>query len=213
MQNTRTIILHPMPIALLLSAAMHAVIWHGRSIHIEAAPIMESGKTVVQLTLIPSLPSAPKPEIAPPQEASSPPQSMPKPAEPMPKPIDQPSPVPAPTPAAAQTEPVPVSIEQNATMEADKGVTSEAVATSTFHPSYPRISRRRGEEGTVSLSIQIHADGSAGNVTIIQSSGHRRLDKAAFEAARKTRFMPALEHDRAVESTTQLSFTFRLTDD
>lgn len=215
MQNARTIILHPMPIALLLSVAVHAAMLHGNNIHIEASPIMESGKTVVQLTLIPSAPHVQEPANALPKKAMEPPQPQPmlEPVEPMPEPIVKSNPEPVPTPTVAEAAPAPVAIEQDAAMEENKGVISDAATASTFRPAYPRISRRRGEEGTVCLSIQVHADGSVGDVSMIQSSGYSRLDKAAFVAARKARFMPALQLGRAIESTTQLSFTFRLTDD
>lgn len=98
-------------------------------------------------------------------------------------------------------------------MEVDKGVTAAAAATGTFRPTYPRISRRRGEEGTVSLSIQVLADGSVGQVSVLQSSGHRRLDEAAIEGARQTIFNPALVLGQPVDSTINLSYAFRLTHD
>jgi len=46
---------------------------------------------------------------------------------------------------------------------------------------YPRASRRRNEEGVVSLSFVAYADGSVSDVKITQSSGHRRLDNAVLD--------------------------------
>jgi protein TonB len=95
----------------------------------------------------------------------------------------------------------------------EKGVTTEAHATETASPTYPRLSRKRGEEGTVTLSIEVFANGNAGKIKIIQSSGHRRLDQAALKAAQRTQFAPAQKSGKAISSTTQLSFTFRLTEE
>ncbi|RKX46352.1 MAG: hypothetical protein DRP64_03320 [Verrucomicrobia bacterium] len=105
------------------------------------------------------------------------------------------------------------SPDQNASLIEEKGVTAEAQTSKAVHPTYPRISQRRGEEGTVTLAITVLANGKAENVSVIQSSGHRRLDEAALKAARKTTFTPATQFGRKIDSTTELSFTFRLTDD
>ena len=105
------------------------------------------------------------------------------------------------------------SAEQDASLIEDKGVISEAHASSTIQPAYPRISRLRGEEGVVTLSIEVLASGMAGRVEVIQSSGHRRLDESACKAAGKTSFSPAIQFGRNIDSTTELSFIFRLTDD
>ena len=40
-----------------------------------------------------------------------------------------------------------------------------------------------------------------------------RLDEAALKAAQNTQFTPAKQLGRNIDSTTELSFTFRLTDD
>ena len=57
------------------------------------------------------------------------------------------------------------------------------------HPSYPRQSKRLGEQGTVLLAVEIDVDGSASQVKIHQSSGHPRLDNTALETVIKWRFI------------------------
>lgn len=57
------------------------------------------------------------------------------------------------------------------------------------HPSYPRQSKRLGEQGTVLLVVEIDVDGSASQVKVHQSSGHPRLDKIAQETVIKWRFI------------------------
>lgn len=202
MQDASAIVHHPILIGLMLSIALHAAILHHRGIHIQPTPRLETGRTVVQLTLLPTFSS--------PRNESEPPPAAP--------PVEQDI-QPTPEPATMTTEntlketTTTTSIEQDATMEEKKGVISEAVVASSFHPNYPRISRRRGEEGTVILSVQVLANGSVDKVDILQSSGYRRLDEAAVKGALQTTFNPARESGCTVDSTTQISYTFRLTDD
>lgn len=65
--------------------------------------------------------------------------------------------------------------------------------TTAFHaavrPVYPRESRRRGEEGTVLLEVEVRPDGRVGMIKILQSSGYPRLDQAAVEALRKAQYV------------------------
>ena len=49
------------------------------------------------------------------------------------------------------------------------------------HRYYPRLSRRRGEEGRVLLQLLISADGSFAEIRVAQSSGNWRLDDAAVK--------------------------------
>lgn len=59
-------------------------------------------------------------------------------------------------------------------------------------PEYPVASIRFGEEGVVELAIYVGVDGRIGEVRITKGSGHRRLDEAAVEEARRRwRLLPA----------------------
>jgi TonB family protein len=71
--------------------------------------------------------------------------------------------------------------------------------------SYPRAAYLRKLEGTVVLSMVVNFDGSVTEVEVIQSSGHRLLDRAALVAARSYRF-----ESGEGNMTVQKSFTFRL---
>lgn len=53
------------------------------------------------------------------------------------------------------------------------------------HFYYPRLARRHGYQGTVTLSFELHRQGAIGKIQILQSSGHRILDLAAKDAVRK----------------------------
>lgn len=81
-------------------------------------------------------------------------------------------------------------------------------------PDYPATSRRLGEEGAVVLKFLVEADGRLkdDSITVEQSSGHDRLDKAAIaEARRHWRFLPATENGKAVAAWHQFRVVFQLT--
>ncbi len=75
-------------------------------------------------------------------------------------------------------------------------------------PQYPPLSRRAGEEGTVTLEFMLRGDGRAAEVAIARSSGHTRLDNAALNFLESTRLdvPPGTLPDRKLN----LSFVFKL---
>lgn len=77
-------------------------------------------------------------------------------------------------------------------------------------PRYPYAARQRGQEGRVVLAVRVARDGSALEVRVAESSGHRLLDQAALEAVQGWRFEPAQEAARTVESELLVPVTFRL---
>lgn len=79
-------------------------------------------------------------------------------------------------------------------------------------PTYPRSSRRRGDEGKVILKVHVLGDGSADAVEVAESSGHSRLDEAAREAVRNWRFVPAQQGEAPVDSWLRVPIVFRLDD-
>jgi protein TonB len=202
MQYANPITRQPFIIGLLLSIAIHMAVLKNRSLYTPPLPRMAAGRTVVQLTLLPS-----QPRPAPAAGAARPPAHV------IPTSTPAPQAAPVPMEKAAMENPLPASTDRDATLEKEKGVIRDAVALNAFHPTYPRISKRRGEEGTVMLSVQVLADGSVGQTAILQSSGFRRLDEAAVKGALQTTFSPAERLGRAIDSSIELSFTFRLTDD
>lgn len=60
-------------------------------------------------------------------------------------------------------------------------------------PVYPRKARRLGYEGIVMLKVLINEDGRVDDLTVMTSSGHRVLDRAALSAVKKWLFEPATE--------------------
>jgi protein TonB len=92
------------------------------------------------------------------------------------------------------------------------GVRSAASVQSLVKPTYPRLSRERGEEGTVVLAAVVRADGRVDQVRIVRSSGYARLDRAAMDALAQARFVPACADGNPVDSCREIPFTFRLVD-
>jgi protein TonB len=77
-------------------------------------------------------------------------------------------------------------------------------------PAYPAGPRTRGEQGTVSVIIQVRADGSVGEVTIKKSSGNPALDEAAVSGVRSWTFVPARRGPNPVDAAIEQPVVFRL---
>jgi protein TonB len=78
-------------------------------------------------------------------------------------------------------------------------------------PRYPPSSRATREEGLVLLRVLVDERGRAQEVSVLQSSGHARLDEAARTAVRRALFKPYLEGGvaRAAVVTVPIEFTVR----
>lgn len=95
---------------------------------------------------------------------------------------------------------------------------SEAAGSSSARPSYgftprpgyPAVAIRRGYEGTVVVHAHVLPNGEPEEVSVLRSSGHRILDKAAVVAVKKWRFVPAQRGFKAVASWVQVPIEFRL---
>jgi len=80
-------------------------------------------------------------------------------------------------------------------------------------PIYPIEARRRAEQGTVLLHVQVAADGSVARVEIAESSGFDALDESAIETVRtRWRFVPARREGNAIESWCEVPIRFALTE-
>ena len=72
---------------------------------------------------------------------------------------------------------------------------------------YPREARRRNWQGLVSIEAEIRPDGRVDRARIVQSSGHRVLDRAALNGVLRHTFRQGSETE-----TILLHFRFRLRD-
>lgn len=119
-----------------------------------------------------------------------------------------PAPAPAPTAAqvplhteVAQAPPPPASIP-------DRSAQVDAASRERAPVRYPPDAVRTGARGTVLLSIDVAEDGTATAISVMRTSRVRSLDRAALEAARRWRYLPAIREGQANASTMQLEVSF-----
>ncbi len=86
----------------------------------------------------------------------------------------------------------------------------DARSTQNHPPVYPKLSKRLKEEGTVLLSLLISAQGRIEEISIHESSGYSRLDKAALSAATKWRYEPATVNGIAIAQNYLMPIEFKL---
>lgn len=75
-------------------------------------------------------------------------------------------------------------------------------------PRYPVEAKRRREQGTVSLRVELDEAGRVADVTVIGSSGSRALDDAAVAAVRGWRCNAALRDGRPVRAVATQALDF-----
>jgi len=145
---------------------------------------------------------------------------LPLPPEPV---IDRPPPLPppivqeviiAPTPGPRDkiTEPVsPPAIPNEPPVLTIAEIPARAIESTQTGPTYPAISRRLREEGSVRLRLTIGTDGSVIDASVVSSCGFQRLDEAAMRWVRRNwRYEPAMRGDMPIEATAEATLTFRL---
>ncbi len=77
-------------------------------------------------------------------------------------------------------------------------------------PAYPLMSRRLGEEGTVTLRVRVGPDGLPRDILLQSGSGHARLDQAARDAVAAWRFAPARLGSKSVAGWVVVPIHFSL---
>ena len=161
---------------------------------VEPEPVAEPNVEVKQRSDIVAPKPKPKPE----------PKPKPKPT-PKPKPEPKPKAKPKPTQevVADKANAQHTQVRQKATTGRASANTSGAqqaaktdyyaklAAKLASNKRYPRASRRRGEEGVVTISFVAHPNGDAKQIKVTGSSGSRRLDKAAIDMVKRSQPLPA----------------------
>ena len=97
------------------------------------------------------------------------------------------SPAPAAAAPAAAGQPLP---NPSAATAAVVLPSSDADYLNNPAPAYPRMSKRLGEQGTVTVRVLINIEGRAEQAEIRTSSGYPRLDEAALETVKRWRYVP-----------------------
>lgn len=79
-------------------------------------------------------------------------------------------------------------------------------------PEYPKGARQRGEEGDVTLELDVSADGTVDDVRVVASCGFAELERAAIQSVKRARFTPARRGTENVPASARITLTFRLKD-
>jgi len=86
----------------------------------------------------------------------------------------------------------------------------QATVRSRGKASFPESARRRGQQGTAHVRVDVSPAGRVTGSRVSRSSGHATLDKAALKAAAKWRFNPATRGGQATSSQLIIPISFRL---
>ncbi|MCQ2391896.1 MAG: energy transducer TonB [Kiritimatiellae bacterium] len=169
-------------------------------------------------SVVPPKPVLPPPEVAPQESSDAPvetppdvlmePDGLPIPVAPPPNPTNRPPELPPQDTAKAEPAKSATAAPEPARETAH--IQAPPAPPSSFRPKYPTNCRRRGEEGVVSLEIDVNVLGQAIDVRILISSGFPDLDEAAVKAAKKARFAPATQDGKAVPGRIRLPVEFKL---
>lgn len=140
------------------------------------------------------------------------------------KPKHQPKPLPTKVPVAqsmptmeANTESLAETLSTTAAaapasvpVEQKPLVRAEADYLNNPKPTYPRLSKRMGEQGEVRLRVLVAVDGRVASVQLSRSSGYDRLDEAALESVKHWRFKPATQGGEPLETWVEIPVKFVL---
>ncbi len=185
---------------------------------VEAAPMFVD-------IIAPPAPPEPIPPPPPPPPPPAPPPKKPPPPKRIiaapPPPVPAPAPFVAPPPPPVELPPEPPVVLAPPAPPAPPVPPAPppppriipASAVQYLEPpqiSYPRQSRRLGEEGQVMVRVYIDEGGLPRQVQVEQSSGHARLDEAAVTGVRKARFKPYTENGRPVAGWARIPVPFEL---
>jgi len=78
---------------------------------------------------------------------------------------------------------------------------------------YPPAARRDGEEGVVTVMVEVRKDGSVGDTRLLATSGSSLLDEAGLESVRGWRFAPATnKKGKPIVTHGAVKVEFKLTD-
>ena len=97
-------------------------------------------------------------------------------------------------------------------------VAGAAVGTevpASFDPSkckaeYPKASLMNEEQGTVSMSFLVNADGSVADSKLEKTSGFKNLDKAALKSLAVCKFKPGTKDGAPAQTWTKVDYAWKL---
>ena len=107
---------------------------------------------------------------------------------------------------------VPLTLVFAANAFAADGASRPRTGSTIQRADYPRESIRLGEEGVVIVNVYVTAEGTVGDVQLISSSGHKRLDEASLKMIRERfRYTPARDtNGNPIAAWTQARLSWEL---
>jgi protein TonB len=158
----------------------------------------------------------PQPETV--KAVSMPPQRLLNP-EPTPvqfpvleQPVAQAAATPVVQPDVPEPVAAPVPVLQSVQVEASEEEPEYKAAYLNNHLTYPPTAMRMGWQGRVVLNVEVLADGSCGQLNILQGSGHNMLDQAAMQTVKDWRFSPARVGGKPITKWFRIGVTYSLKD-
>jgi len=178
-----------------------------------AEPVIQEKKRVEQAVIENTVPAIPTPEVAPVAPAIET-EIVESPVETT---ADEPLAVAAETSITREENAVSGMAEAAVEM-AEAAAQGEAVlpmiepvfASPPAAPRYPRLARKRGQEGTVWLDVLLDAEGRQEKRQIFQSSGLALLDQAALEAVSSWQGEPHRVNGLGLRSWVRIPVEFSL---
>lgn len=222
-----------LPIAVAVTFILHGVLawwlWHFKlaepikPVELMSMEWVDEKPDVVAPPKFETPPPAPLEPVDEPEpvitKAVAPPPPIPK-EKPKPQPKPQPTKVPvaqsspvteAKTESVAEVSKAAASApSMSLPMEQKPLVRAEADYLNNPKPSYPRLSKRMGEQGEVRLRVLVSVDGRVASVQLSRSSGFERLDEAAMESVKQWRFKPATQGGETLETWVEVPVKFVL---
>jgi len=222
-------------IGLVVSALLHGLFWLGwnQLPHPEPKETPAQVITVSLSSAAPAVAPAAAPAPAPVTPPPPPPKPEPEPKKiekakaPKPKPVVKPEPEPEPQQPPRETAIAPPSASlspSHAENAAPSGVQSAQHAVPAASDArytgpglhnpptrYPRLALERHWEGLVRLKVEVLPNGTAGQIHVLQSSGHDLLDESALEHVKSLwHFEPARRGAQAVVSWVVIPIEFKI---
>lgn len=184
-----------------------------------APPAVEEGPPAVLPELPKSPPSPPlrKPSPSRPKPVASSPKALPEAPAPLSNekaPASSSSPEPDAITSAHEpaqtTEPSAAPVAATPASEPDRQVDYRAAYLDNPPPDYPLPARRRGISGQVLLRVEVSGEGRCLQARIHRGSGYEMLDRAALNAVRNWRFVPAMQSGKTISAWVEIPIRFEL---
>ena len=95
------------------------------------------------------------------------------------------------------------------------GIAGAAEVSASFDPAkckaeYPKASLMNEEQGTVSMSFLVNADGTVADSKLEKTSGFKNLDKAAMKSIAACKFKPGTKDGAPAQTWTKVDYAWKL---